>query len=71
VQIDTNQIGGLADMRKLPGTFTATWVVDGKPGLSPEKWSSLMYGFFSREALGFGGPDSELVFDGRLRLCLL
>jgi hypothetical protein len=31
VQIDTNQISGLADMQKLPdGTFTATWLVDGK-----------------------------------------
>jgi hypothetical protein len=32
VQIKTNQISGLADMQKLPdGTFTATWLVDGKP----------------------------------------
>ena len=32
VQISTNQITGLADMQKLPdGTFTATWLVDGKP----------------------------------------
>ncbi len=32
VQISTNQISGLADMQKLPdGTFTATWIVDGKP----------------------------------------
>jgi hypothetical protein len=23
------------------------------------------------EALGFGGPESELVFDGRLHRCLL
>jgi len=32
VQISTNQITGLADMQKLSdGTFTATWLVDGKP----------------------------------------
>ena len=32
VQISTNQISGLADMQKLPdGSFTATWIVDGKP----------------------------------------
>jgi hypothetical protein len=32
VQISTNQISGLADMQKLSdGTFTATWLVDGKP----------------------------------------
>ncbi len=32
VQISTNQISGLADMQKLPdGSFTATWLVDGKP----------------------------------------
>jgi len=32
VQIVTNQISGVADMQKLPdGTFTATWIVDGKP----------------------------------------
>jgi hypothetical protein len=32
VQISTDQISGLADMQKLPdGTFTATWIVDGKP----------------------------------------
>jgi hypothetical protein len=32
VQITTNQISGLADMQKLSdGTFTATWIVDGKP----------------------------------------
>jgi hypothetical protein len=32
VQISTNQINGLADMQKLPdGTFTATWLIDGKP----------------------------------------
>lgn len=32
VQITTNQISGLADMQKLEdGTFTATWMVDGKP----------------------------------------
>jgi hypothetical protein len=32
VQISTNQIAGLADMQKLAdGTFTATWIVDGKP----------------------------------------
>jgi hypothetical protein len=32
VQISTNQIKGLADMQKLPdGTFTATWLVNGKP----------------------------------------
>jgi hypothetical protein len=32
VQISTNQISGLADMQKLPdGSFTATWMVDGKP----------------------------------------
>ncbi len=31
VQITTNQITGLADMQRLPdGTFTATWIVDGK-----------------------------------------
>jgi len=32
VQINSNTIAGLADMQKLPdGTFTATWMVDGKP----------------------------------------
>jgi hypothetical protein len=32
VQITNNQISGLADMQKLEdGTFTATWLVDGKP----------------------------------------
>jgi hypothetical protein len=32
VQISTNQISGLADMQKLSdGTFTATWLVNGKP----------------------------------------
>jgi hypothetical protein len=32
VQISTNQITGLADMQILAdGTFTATWLVDGKP----------------------------------------
>ena len=32
VEISTNQISGLADMQRLPdGTFTATWLVDGKP----------------------------------------
>lgn len=32
VEIKTNQITGLADMQKLPdGTFTSTWIVDGKP----------------------------------------
>jgi hypothetical protein len=32
VDIRTNQITGLADMQKLAdGTFTATWIVDGKP----------------------------------------
>ncbi len=32
VQISTNQITGLADMQRLPDeTFTATWLVDGKP----------------------------------------
>ena len=32
VQITTNQISGLADMQKLEdGSFTATWLVDGKP----------------------------------------
>ena len=32
VQISTNQIRGLADMQKLSdGTFTATWIVNGKP----------------------------------------
>jgi hypothetical protein len=40
-------------------------------GLPPEKWSSLRYGFEPDEALGFGGPLPELVFDGRLRLCPL
>jgi hypothetical protein len=35
------------------------------PGLPPEKWSSLRYGFEPDEALGFGGPLPELVFDGR------
>ncbi|MGD0188262.1 MAG: hypothetical protein ABSC25_23860 [Roseiarcus sp.] len=36
VQISTNQISGLADMQKLAdGTFTATWIVDGKP----ETWT--------------------------------
>ena len=31
VQISTNQITGLADMQRLAdGTFTATWLVDGK-----------------------------------------
>ena len=32
VQISTNQITGLADMQRLPdGTFTSTWIVNGKP----------------------------------------
>lgn len=32
VQITTNQISGLANMQKLEdGTFTATWMIDGKP----------------------------------------
>lgn len=32
VQISTNQISGLVDMQILAdGTFTATWIVDGKP----------------------------------------
>jgi hypothetical protein len=32
VQISTNQITGLADIQRLAdGTFTATWIVDGKP----------------------------------------
>jgi hypothetical protein len=32
VDIRTNQIVGVADMQKLAdGTFTATWIVDGKP----------------------------------------
>lgn len=32
VQISTNQISGLADMQKqADGTFTATWLVNGKP----------------------------------------
>jgi hypothetical protein len=36
VQISTNQISGLADMQKLSdGTFTATWLVKGKP----ETWT--------------------------------
>lgn len=36
VRISTNQIDGLADMQRLPdGTFTATWVVNGKP----ETWT--------------------------------
>ena len=36
VAISTNQITGLADMQKLAdGTFSATWLVDGKP----ETWT--------------------------------
>lgn len=32
VSISTNQIVGVADMQKLQdGSFTATWIVDGKP----------------------------------------
>jgi hypothetical protein len=32
VQINTNQIRGLADIQKLSdGTFTATWIVNDKP----------------------------------------
>ncbi len=32
VQISTDRISGLADMQKLSdGTFTATWLVNGKP----------------------------------------
>jgi uncharacterized protein with FMN-binding domain len=32
VEIKTNQITGLAEMQKLrDGTFTSTWIVDGKP----------------------------------------
>ncbi len=36
VQINTNQINGLADMQKLSDeTFTVTWLVNGKP----ETWT--------------------------------
>jgi hypothetical protein len=40
----------------------------GRPPLGGPIWM-LVHDWL--EALGFGGPDSELVFDGRLRLCLL
>jgi ATP-dependent DNA helicase RecG len=61
--------GNASAWRKWTGTQNGSPSDDD--GLPPEKWSSLMYGFEPDEALGFGGPDSELVFDGRLRLCLL
>ncbi len=36
VQISTDQISGLADMQRLSdGTFTSTWIIDGKP----ETWT--------------------------------